>query len=32
MVSYDLTLSFSEITPIFNDDYGDSDNDQFIGF
>ena len=32
MVSYDLSLSFSEITPIFNDDYGNSDDDQFIGF
>ena len=32
MVSYDLTMSFTEITPIFNDDYGTGDNDQFIGF
>ena len=32
MVSYDLSMSFSEITPIFNDDYGTGDNDQFIGF
>lgn len=32
MVSYDLTMSFTEITPIFNDDYGNGDNDQFIGF
>jgi len=32
MVSYDLTMSFTEITPIFNDDYGKGDNDQFIGF
>jgi hypothetical protein len=31
MVSYDLTLSFSEITPIFNDDYNIVD-DSFIGF
>ena len=30
MVSYDLTMSFSEITPIFNDDY--TIGDQFIGF
>ena len=30
MVSYDITMSFSEITPIFNDDY-DMD-DSFIGF
>jgi len=30
MVSYDITMSFSEITPIFNDDY-DLD-DSFIGF
>jgi len=30
MVSYDITMSFSEITPIFNDDY--TIGDQFIGF
>ena len=30
MVSYDLTMSFSEITPIFNDDY--NIDDSFIGF
>ncbi len=30
MVSYDLTMSFSEITPIFNDDY--NLDDSFIGF
>ena len=30
MVSYDITMSFSEITPIFNDDY--NIDDSFIGF
>jgi len=30
MVSYDITMSFSEITPIFNDDY--NLDDSFIGF
>ena len=30
MVSYDLSMSFSEITPIFNDDY--NIDDSFIGF
>ena len=30
MVSYDITMSFSEITPIFNDDY--NMDDSFIGF
>jgi len=30
MVSYDLTMSFQEITPIFNDDY--NLDDSFIGF
>ena len=30
MVSYDISMSFSEITPIFNDDY--NIDDSFIGF
>ena len=31
MTSYELTLSFQELEPIFNDDYAD-DNDATIGF
>ena len=34
MVSYQITLNFSELEPIFNDDYSqlDGDNDIQIGF
>lgn len=34
MISYDMTLAFSEIDPIFDDDYYqlDNDTDKFIGY
>jgi hypothetical protein len=34
MVSYQITLNFSELEPVFNDDYSqlDGDADTLIGF
>ena len=31
MVSYEVTMTFMELEPIFNDEYGEF-NDEFIGF
>ena len=32
MVSYSLQLTFAELTPIFNDDYGNGSFDASIGY